>query len=153
MKGIISFSILQLAFAFAFAQGGSAKMVSWNFESKKIGDNIYEVRMTASINGNYHIYAQNVGVDGPVPTSFKFARNPLIAVDGKIKEMGKLVQKHEEVWGGNVNYYEKTVDFVQVVRLKGKLKTNLAGTVEFMVCDDRQCLPPSEVEFKISVGG
>ena len=128
-------------------------MVTWNFASKKISDNTYEVRMSALVNGNYHIYAQVVGVDGPVPTSFKFVKNPLIVVDGKVKESGKLIKKREEVWGGNVNYYEKSVEFVQVVKLKGKVKTNLAGTVEFMVCDDKQCLPPAEVEFKVNVGG
>jgi len=151
-KAILLVSVLFVG-SLVMAQGGSAKMVTWNFASRKIADNTYEVRMTASINGNYHLYAQNVGVDGPVPTTFKFTNNPLVVVDGKVKEMGKLMKKREEVWGGNVNYYEKSVDFVQVVKLKGKIKTNLAGTVEFMVCDDKQCLPPSEVEFKVNVGG
>ncbi|PWT96334.1 MAG: hypothetical protein C5B52_15970 [Bacteroidetes bacterium] len=153
MKKGFLLSILLSAGILATAQSGSSKAVIWNFSSKKIADNTYEVRMTASINAKYHMYAQNVGVEGPVATTFKFTKNPLVAVDGKVKEEGKLVQKREEVWGGNVNYYEKSVDFVQVVKLKGKVKTNLAGSVEFMVCDDKQCLPPSEVEFKVNIGG
>jgi DsbC/DsbD-like thiol-disulfide interchange protein len=51
-----------------------------------------------------------------------------------------------------VNYYEKTVDFVQVVKVKGKAKTSLTGKVEFMVCNDEKCLPPSEVPFTINLG-
>ena len=51
------------------------------------------------------------------------------------------------------NYYEKTVNFVQVVKVKSSAKTNLAGKVEFMVCDDELCLPPAEVEFSVSIGG
>ncbi len=74
-------------------------------------------------------------------------------MDGKVKEVGKVVKKKEEVWGGDVNYYEKTVDFVQVVKLKSNVKTNLAGSVEFMVCNDSQCLPPATVEFKVPIGG
>lgn len=131
----------------------SNKAVHWTFSAKKIADKVFEVHMTASIDGNYHMYAQNAGVEGPLPTVFKFTVNPLAAADGKVKEVGKLVKKKEEVWGGDVMYYERSVDFVQVVKLKGNIKTNLAGSVEFMVCNESQCLPPSTVEFKVPVGG
>ncbi len=135
------------------AQSGSARMVNWNFNSKKISDNTYEIRFTADINGKYHMYAQNAGVDGPVPTVFTFTRNPMVDFTGKVKEVGKMVKKHEEVWGGDVNYYEKKVEFVQLVKLKKNIKTNVGGSVEFMVCDDKECLPPAEVPFKINIGG
>ncbi|HRQ51503.1 MAG TPA: protein-disulfide reductase DsbD family protein, partial [Agriterribacter sp.] len=84
---------------------------------------------------------------------FTFARNPLIDIDGRVKESGKLIKKHEAVWGGDVNYYENKVEFVQLVKLKKKIKTQVGGTVEFMVCDDKECLPPAEVPFKVSIGG
>jgi thiol:disulfide interchange protein DsbD len=42
---------------------------------------------------------------------------------------------------------------VQLIKLKGSVKTNIAGKVEFMVCDDKQCLPPTTVDFKVAVGG
>ncbi|HKH61742.1 MAG TPA: protein-disulfide reductase DsbD domain-containing protein [Flavitalea sp.] len=134
-----------------FAQ--SNKQVKWAFSSKKIADKTYEVHMTATINGNFHMYAQNVGVEGPLPTAFVFTKNPLLQLDGKVKEVGKLVKKHESTWGGNVNYYEKTVNFVQTVKVRSSAKTNLAGKVEFMVCDDSRCLPPGEVEFSVNIGG
>ncbi|HEX5025342.1 MAG TPA: protein-disulfide reductase DsbD domain-containing protein [Agriterribacter sp.] len=136
-----------------FAQTGSARMVNWNFASKKINDNTYEIRFTADINGKYHIYAQNVGVEGPVATSFTFTKNPMLSLDGKVKEIGRMIKKHEAVWGGDVKYYENKVEFVQVVNLKKNIKTNVGGSVEFMVCDDKECLPPSEVAFKVNVGG
>jgi hypothetical protein len=131
----------------------SLKQVQWVYTAKKIADKTYEVHMTATIGANYHMYAQNVGVDGPVPTTFVFTKNPLTSLNGKPKEMGKVIKKKEEVWGGNVNYYEKNVDFIQVVKLKGNIKTSLAGNVEFMVCNDVQCLPPSKIDFSVNVGG
>ena len=134
-----------------FAQ--SNKQVKWAFTSKKIADKTYEVHMTATINGNFHMYAQNVGVEGPLPTAFVFTKNPLLQLDGKVKEIGKLVKKYESTWSGNVNYYERSVNFVQKVKVKGSAKTNLAGKVEFMVCDDSRCLPPGEVEFSVNIGG
>ncbi len=136
-----------------YAQSGSAKQVKWTFTSKKIAENTYELKMTANIQGNYHMYAQQAGAEGPIPTSFTFSPNPLITFDGKVKEQGKMIKKYESAWPGTVNYYEKKVDFVQVIKLKGKVKTNLSGNVEFIVCNDQECLPPSKVEFKIAAGG
>jgi hypothetical protein len=139
-----------------FAQIGlaqSSKQVKWTYETKKIADKTYAIHMTATINGDYHIYAQDAGGDGPVSTTFTFVKSPLITIDGPVKEEGKLVKKFETAWSHDVKYYEKTVDFVQVVKLKGGAKTNLTGKVEFMVCNEKQCLPPSEVEIKVNVGG
>ena len=147
------FTLLSILMITTLASAQSAKQVKWSFTSKKIAEKTYEIHMTASLNGNWHLYAQNVGVDGPVPTTFTYTKNPLLSVDGKPKEVGKVIKKKEEVWGGVVNYYEKSVNFIQVVKVKGNIKTNMAGKVEFMVCDDQQCLPPSQVEFTINLGG
>lgn len=148
-----TFTLLAVVLITTIASAQSAKQVKWTFTAKKVADKTYEIHMSANLNGNWHIYAQNVGVDGPVPTSFTFTKNPLLVIDGKPKEIGKVIRKKEEVWGGVVNYYEKNVNFVQVVKLRGNIKTNISGKIEFMVCDDSQCLPPSEVEFNVNVGG
>jgi thiol:disulfide interchange protein DsbD len=134
------------------AQVGSAKQVSWSFSSKKTADKQYEVRITATIAGNYHMYAQNAGVEGPVPTKFTFTPNPILTLQGKPAEEGKKITKKEDAWDGQVHYYEKTVTFVQIVQGKAKAKTSLSGKVEFMVCNDELCLPPSEFSFKIPLG-
>jgi thiol:disulfide interchange protein DsbD len=148
----ISIILLSLSLS-SFAQMGSAKQVSWTFAAKKIGDKKYEVKMTATIAGNYHLYAQVAGVEGPIPTTITFTPNPLLTMDGKPVEQGKKITKMEEAWGGKVNFYEKTVTFVQVVNAKTKAKTSLNGKIDFMVCDDELCLPPAEVPFKIAIGG
>lgn len=155
MKKYFSFlSIIFLSLSLSgFAQMGSAKQVSWTFSSKKIGDKKYEVKMTATIAGNYHLYAQVAGVEGPIPTTISFTPNPLLTMDGKPVEQGKKITKMEEAWGGKVNFYEKTVTFIQVVNAKTKAKTSLNGKIDFMVCDDELCLPPAEVPFKIAIGG
>ena len=154
MKKILPLIVLLLSLgSTAFSQMGSAKQVNWSFTSKKIGDKKYEVRIIATINGNYHMYAINSGVDLPVPTKVSFTQNPLLNIQGKIIEQGKKITKFESIWDGKVNYYEKTVTFIQLVNTKTAAKTNLNGKVEFMVCNDQACLPPSEVPFKIAIGG
>lgn len=150
MKKLLLVAIVCLIAAAGWAQ--SSKAVKWSFTSKKIAANTYEVELSANISGDYHMYAQDAGVEGPLPTAIKFTKNPLL-VPGKAKEVGKMVKKFESAWSGTVNYYEKTVSFVSVVKTKGAAKTNLAGTIEFMVCNEEQCLPPAEVEFSVNIGG
>lgn len=146
---LLSLVVMALAVT-GFAQ--SEKQVRWTFDSKKIAENTYEVRITADIGGNFHMYAQDGG-DGPVSTSFDFTKNPLISLDGKVKEIGKMKKVYEEAFSSEVRYYEKKVDFIQIVKVKGKAKPTLSGKVEFMVCNDKECLPPSTVNFKVALGG
>jgi len=151
MKAIILIGLSILLIGPVMAQ--SNKQVNWAWSAKKIGDRTYEVHMTATIGGDFHLYAQDAGGDGPIPTAFTFSKSPLFTLNGIVKENGKLVQKYEEAWKHNVRYYERTVDFVQVVKLKSDVKTNLAGKVEFMVCNDHECLPPADVDIKVPIGG
>jgi hypothetical protein len=152
IKSIVLFGIsLVLLTAPAMAQ--SSKQVSWTWSAKKIADRTYEVHMTATIGGDFHLYAQDAGGDGPIPTAFTFTKSPLLTLDGNVQEKGQLVKKFETAWNHDVKYYEKTVDFVQVVKLKSNIKTSLAGKVEFMVCNDHECLPPADVDIKVNIGG
>jgi thiol:disulfide interchange protein DsbD len=40
---------------------------------------------------------------------------------------------------------------VQIIKLKGKIKTSFSGSVEFQTCDDKKCLPPKTVNFKVAL--
>ena len=151
MKKTLLFGLAALSGALAMAQ--SSKQVNWTYSSKKIADKTYEIHMTAVIGGNYHMYAQDAGGDGPIPTTFTFTKSPLLSLDGAVKENGQMVKKFESAWSHDVKYYERTVDFVQVVKLKSNVKTALAGKVEFMVCNDHECLPPADVDIKVNIGG
>ncbi len=148
-KKIVLFGVAILMGTLAMAQ--SSKQVEWSYTTKKISDKVYEVHMKAKIGAGWHMYAQNGG-DGPVSTSFTFSKNPLLAPSGNVKEVGKMVTKYEDAFKSNVRYYENAVDFVQKVQVKGKAKTNLAGKVEFMVCNDHECLPPADVDINVNIG-
>ncbi|WP_126970404.1 protein-disulfide reductase DsbD domain-containing protein [Gynurincola endophyticus] len=148
-KYLLFLGVLLLSVA-GFAQ--SSKEVRWTYTATKIADKTYELKFKAVVNPPYHLYAQEVGAEGPIPTSFEFTKNPLVTVDGKVAEKGTKISKHEAVWGGKVNYYKGSVEFVQVVKLKTAAKTNVGGTITFMVCSDEHCLSPSDVTFSLAVG-
>ena len=149
MKRIIFFLVIALGTATVNAQ---LNPVSWSFTAKKIADKTYELHMTATIGGNWHLYAQDAG-EGPEPTTFSFTANPLIKFDGKVKEIGKLEKSYDKNFKSVLKFYAKKVDFVQKIKVKSSIATVVKGSVSFMVCNDRQCLPPRDFPFSINVGG
>ena len=150
MKKIITGMILLMFTGLVNAQINNP--VKWTYTAKKIADKTYELHMTASIDGNWHLYAQDAG-EGPEPTTFSFTANPLIKFDGKIKEIGKLEKSYDNNFKSVLKYYAKKVDFVQKIKVKSSIATIVKGSVSFMVCNDRQCLPPRDYPFSINVGG
>lgn len=124
--------------------------VKWTATSRKTSTG-HEVVLTASLPKAWHIYSQTTGEGGPVPTKFKFTRNPLVTLEGGVKESGKLKEEYDKLFDTKVRYFADKVDFVQVVKVRGNVKTNLNVTVEYMTCDDTQCLPPTKKTFVVSL--
>lgn len=131
----------------AFSQ--IAKPVTWSYAAKKTGKNEATVYLKAKIDKTWHIYSQNLKDGGPVKTTFTFKPSKDYSPVGKTVEP-KAIVKYESVFKMNVSYFENQVVFQQKVKLN-KGTTNVTGTVEFMVCSDKECLPPEEVEFSIPV--
>jgi DsbC/DsbD-like thiol-disulfide interchange protein len=124
--------------------------VSWSFRSKKVSDKTFEVHLTANIQSGWHLYSQNQPDDAiAIPTNFTINNNPLLKLDGKIKEVGKMEKFKDKILGISAHQYSEKVDFVQVVKLKSNAKTNISGSVEFQTCDDKKCLPAKTVNFNI----
>lgn len=123
--------------------------VHWTYSAKEIGKGQYILHLTANIDPGWHVYAQNAG-EGPIPTSFKFDQAPGIQYTGKVHEVGKLQKSYDKNFKSVLKYYENKVDFEQFVTVKPGTKS-VSGTLEYMVCDNRQCLPPRDIDFDIKL--
>ena len=100
----------------------------------------------------WHLYSQNQPKDAVAqPTSFQFANNPLLALSGSVKEIGKLEKFHDSKLDVSANQYSGKVDFVQLVKVRGNAKTAVTGKLEFQTCDDTKCLPPKTIPFSIAL--
>ena len=138
-------------FLFAALHAQVQDPVKWNYSAVKKTDKEYIVTISATLSSDWHIYSMNTPDGGPVATVFNFKKNPLITIDGKTVEKGKSSTVHDDIFGVDVKYYSETVTFVQEVVLKSAVKTNLSGTVKYMVCNDKMCLPPKTVPFNIQI--
>ena len=140
-----------LMMALFFGVAGAQQKVSWAYTAKKLAANKYEIHITATPPPGWHIYSQLTPEGGPVPTTFKFNKNALVAVNGKVNEKGKVISYFDNNFKVNVKYFEGKADFVQVVTVKGKIKTNISGEVESMICNDRTCMPPTIEKFNVAL--
>lgn len=141
-----------LALFFCTAAGAFAQIenpVTWSYGQKKISKTEAIIYLKATIEDGWHIYSQNLKPGGPIKTSFTFAPSKDYVKVGKTIEP-KAANKFEKVFNMNVGYFEKQVIFQQRVKLL-KPTATVKGKLEYMVCDETKCLPPTEVEFTVLV--
>ena len=139
-----------LVFAVYHVQAQILEPVKWSFSSKKVSDKEANLIITAKINAGWHVYSQFIEEGGPIPTSFKFTPSGDYRLSGKVAELPKAVSAFDKNFDMQIAWHEKEVIFTQKIILN-KPKTTVSGVLEFMVCNDEKCLPPTEVEFTIPV--
>ena len=124
--------------------------VKWSTSIKKISETEFDLISKATIEDKWHLYSQVVPDNGPLPTNLTFEENSAYKLVGKAKE-SKGHTVHDPVFDMIITFFENTATFTQRVKLTGDKGTTIKGEVEFMVCDDTRCLPPSYVDlvFKI----
>lgn len=119
--------------------------VKWSTSVKMISDTEYELTATATIQGEWHLYSQTVPEGGPIATTFTFENNKNYLKKGNTKEEeGHTV--NDKVFDMQIKYFDKKAQFKQLIKLKADKGFKVNAVVEFMVCDDTQCLPPKEVD-------
>ncbi len=150
MKKILSLILLLIAGSF-LAMADVKDPVSWSFTAKKKSDKSYDVVITATVTSPWHIYSMTSPKGAGQPTQINFKKNPLISLVGAVKENGKLQSEYSKDFDATVKYYSNKVEFVQNVKVKGTAKTNISGTIEYMVCNDERCLPPATKTFDIKL--
>ncbi|MBE0422479.1 MAG: thioredoxin family protein [Lutibacter sp.] len=119
--------------------------VKWSTSAEKISDTEYDLITTATIEAKWHLYSQNVPADGPIPTSFLFKKGADFKLVGKTSEE-KGVTVHDPVFDMEIKYFENKAVFKQRVKINNSKAFKILGEVEFMVCDDASCLPPTTID-------
>ncbi len=148
MKKIFVFCLTVVIALSANAQ--KLNPVKWTFEAVKKSDKQYDVIFTANVEAPWHIYSQFVK-KGPVPTSIVFKKNALVIVKGAAKEIGKLEKHYDKNFGADIAYFSNKVQFVQTITLRAASKTSVSGEIEYMVCNDERCLPPTKIPFEVAI--
>ncbi|MDG1227660.1 MAG: cytochrome c biogenesis protein CcdA [Polaribacter sp.] len=142
MKNILIFLFLTFTLGI-FSQ--IENPLQWSTSVEKVSDTEYILVSKATIEEGWHLYAQEVPEDGPIPTTFSFdTKKENFSLIGKtIEEEGHTVD--DPVFQMKIKFFENSAIFKQRVKITSDINA-INGVVEFMVCDDTKCLAPTEVD-------
>ena len=145
--------LLVLTFlTFGFVHGQILDPLKWATSVTKISETEYDLVATATIEKEWHLYSQNVPDDGPIPTTLTFKITPDFDLVGNTsEEEGHTVD--DPVFEMTIKYFENKATFKQRIKVLNENSFKILGEVEFMVCDDANCLPPTTVDLEFSING
>ena len=124
--------------------------IKWKTSVKKISDTEYELNAQAVIEAGWHLYSQIVADGGPIATQFTFSKTPDFQLFGGVtEEKGKTIQ--DPVFKMPIKFFEKETTFKQRIKVTASKPFKIKTEVEFMVCNDENCLPPSSEEMEFTV--
>ena len=150
MRKLFTYFLISLVSIFGM-QGQILKPVKWSTSVEKVSDSEYILIAKSTIDKGWHLYSQNVPEDGPIATLFTFESNSDYELSGKvIEDTGKTVD--DPVFNMRIKYFENTAEFKQRIKVLNKELSIVKGEVEFMVCDDESCLPPTYVDLDFNLG-
>lgn len=135
----------------SFATVPDTGPVTWRFQAQRTADGSVRVELTTEVEAGWHIYATSLPSDqGPIATSIRFTPSDAFVLVGSLEEPAPK-EVFDENFGMDVRYHEGSPAFAQVVRPVAPGAFDIEGEVEYMVCNDKTCLPPVVVPFKLRV--
>ena len=153
---IINFVLVLLFIFQQLTAQPNDKKIEWSGEVPKkeikIGET-FEVKVHANIFEDWHLYSTTVSPDAAQPTAFNIKENNIFKINSKIKQPTPI-SKYDEILSVNTEYFEKSATFSFNVTVSENAKiglNDLTVIAEYMLCNDRFCLPPVDDEIKLKV--
>lgn len=124
----------------------------WRTDVEELGKNLYRVSVTAIIDSTWHIYDTLRTELGPNATivDFTIADNKRAVKEGDMQISPEPFRYYDDIYMMEIGYFEDSVTFSQDIRLKKK-NAQVNIYVEWMACDDNNCLPLADQTLSISL--
>ena len=121
--------------------------VQFDFEKQNIGNGEFVLKIKATPAKGVQLFSiQKISDELPINTSFQFDSSILKYLTDSIAENGALKTSPDPALNNVVTrFYTDSVIWLQ------KIKTNISGEVESMICNDRTCMPPTTEKFNIAL--
>lgn len=123
--------------------------VKWTYELKTTSKTTAEVILKASIDAGWHLYGMDIPDNGPRPTSILFESIQNAQKVGKVVGLSKLKEVYDPNFDMKLTWYANEAVFVQKLSSNDISKIRVKGSVEFMMCNDESCLPPTKESFDL----
>ena len=147
-----AFRLLLLSLLLAVPAFAQPQPVSWKAEAVQVEGNIYEIRATGSILGDWHIYdLTDYGLSGPNGTIFTVEAGDKVKLVGEPSIVSKVEKGFDDVFGIDIGTCGSPVVIVQQVELLQGNEVIVPVTVEWQACNDQNCIPPDDCTLEVTL--
>ena len=126
--------------------------VKFSVQQKKVSDNTLEVEFVGKVDAGWHVYGTDIADGGPTRAELTLEKTVGLKPDGKLRATGALHRAVDDMFEMEVSYMEGTAKFAQRFTIT-EPKYEVAGYLTFGACNDQNCMPPTNVEFKFEGTG
>jgi thiol:disulfide interchange protein DsbD len=106
--------------------------------------------ITGTIDEGWHLYSQKTPANaGPIPVTVNINKKNGLKLIGKFQEKLEPHEIFDVNFDSKVYLFEHSYLAYQKIKLKNIIQ--IKGTIQYMVCNDTQCLPPLEVPFTLII--
>ncbi len=147
-KTFILLTILLCYNALVLAQGNPAH---FSVQQKQVSPTEIDVVFSGKIDEGWHVYSTGLAT-GPISATLHTEKAEGAKAVGSLKAQGHEINIYDNMFGMKLRYFENSVKFIQRYKITGKTYS-IKGYLEYGICNDEMCMPPSQVEFSYTGKG
>lgn len=126
--------------------------VTFSVSKRALSDSEFEIVFSGRIEQGWHVYGTDIADGGPTKAQVTLEKQAGVKPVGALKAVGKAHRGMDPLFEMEVSSYENQVSFVQRYQITAA-KYEVAGYLTYGACSDRNCLPPTDVEFSYAGEG
>lgn len=127
-----------------------AQNVGWKSSVEHLEGDRYRIVLEAAIPAPYHMYDMGPYDGGPNATTIVFSPAEGVELVGNVEQLSTPERHFDKTFGMEIGTFAGKARFAQQVRLTAAQAT-LRAQIEWMICDDRSCMPPDDTELTVTV--
>ena len=159
LSGIVLRTLfVAMVFVFALSASNSSfaqdfeQPVSWSASQSAVGNGIYEIKLTASMEDGWHIYDFGPYDGGPTPSALKVTGKGIELVGGPYV-IGDVHKAYDEIFSMDIGTCSNGVAFAQKVKVLSASAVSVTANIEWQACNDGSCMPPMDEDFTLQLPG
>lgn len=148
MKKLVT--LLMLTFLALAVQAQILTPVKWNIKLEDSESAEKTLIFSAKLDAGWHLYDMNLPEGGPISTSFSFENLKGAKTIGTPVASKEATTVFDEQFQMELRWFAGEVSFRQKIEVTDPKHLQVGGYVEYMACNNENCLPPEQEEFAFS---
>ena len=143
-------TLLMLTFLALAVQAQILTPVKWNIKLEDSDSAEKTLVVSDKLDAGWHLYDMNLPEGGPISTSFSFENLKGAKAIGTPIASKEATTVFDEQFQMELRWFAGEVSFRQKIEVTDPKHLQVNGYVEYMACNDENCLPPEQEEFAFS---